>query len=58
MKFRMVHNNFNVFDLEKSLKFYQEALNMHEVRRIEKPAFTIVYLALHTTSIPEIDNII
>lgn len=40
----MVHNNFNVFDLEKSLKFYQEALNMHEVRRIEKPAFTIVYL--------------
>ena len=44
MKFKMVHNNFNVFDLEKSLKFYQEALNMHEVRRIEKPAFTIVYL--------------
>ena len=44
MQFRMVHNNFNVFDLEKSLKFYQEALNMHEVRRIEKPAFTIVYL--------------
>ena len=44
MKFRMVHNNFNVFDLEKSLKFYQEALNMHEVRRIEKPSFSIVYL--------------
>jgi len=23
MKFRMVHNNLNVFDLDKSIKFYQ-----------------------------------
>lgn len=44
MQFRMVHNNFNVLNLEKSLKFYAEALSMHEVRRIEKPDFTIVYL--------------
>ena len=44
MKFRMVHNNFNVLDLEKSLAFYGEALDMREVRRIEKPDFTIVYL--------------
>ena len=44
MQFRMVHNNFNVLDLEKSLKFYSEAFGMKEVRRIEKPAFIIVYL--------------
>ena len=25
MQFRMVHNNFNVRDLDKSLKFYAEA---------------------------------
>ena len=46
MKFRMVHNNFNVLDLEKSLKFYAEAFDMHEVRRIEAKdgSFIIVYL--------------
>ena len=26
MKFQFAHNNFNVLDLEKSLKFYDEAL--------------------------------
>lgn len=30
MKFTFAHNNFNVVDLEKSLKFYEEALNLHE----------------------------
>lgn len=44
MTFTFLHNNFNVLDLEKSLKFYEEALGLKEVRRIEKPAFTIVYL--------------
>ncbi len=46
MKFRMVHNNFNVLDLDKSLKFYAEAFDMHEVRRINAPdgSFIIVYL--------------
>ena len=46
MKFRMVHNNFNVLDLDKSLKFYRDAFNMHEVRRINAGdgAFIIVYL--------------
>ena len=33
MKFRFVHNNFNVLDLEKSVRFYQEALQLKEVRR-------------------------
>lgn len=46
MKFRMVHNNFNVFDLEKSIRFYQDAFGMREVRRIaaEDGSFVIVYL--------------
>ena len=37
---KFAHNNFNVLDLEKSLQFYQEALNLKEVRRTEKPDFT------------------
>ena len=44
MEFIFAHNNFNVLDLEKSLAFYKEALNLREVRRIEKPDFTLVYL--------------
>ena len=42
----MIHNNLNVFDLEKSLKFYADALDMKEVRRIapEDGSFIIVYL--------------
>lgn len=43
--FQMIHQNFNVLDLEKSLMFYEEALGLHEVRRTTKEAFTIVYLA-------------
>lgn len=35
MAFRFAHNNFNVVDLEASLKFYQEALGLKEVRRHE-----------------------
>ena len=33
MKFRMVHENYNVADLEKSIAFYEKALGLHEVRR-------------------------
>lgn len=43
--FRMVHQNFNVLDLDKSIRFYQQALGLHEARRMEKPDFTLVYLA-------------
>ena len=48
MAFRMIHQNFNVLDLEKSLSFYKEALGLHESRRKEKPDFTLVYLADET----------
>ena len=44
--FRFVHFNFNVLDLERSLKFYDEALGLRPVR--EKVAsdgsFKLVYL--------------
>lgn len=42
--FKMVHNNINVINLEASLEFYEKALELTEVRRIEKPDFTIVYV--------------
>jgi len=50
MAFRMIHENFNVLDLEKSMAFYQEALGLHETRRKEKPDFTLVYLADDTNT--------
>ena len=47
MTFTLAHNNFNVRDLDKSLAFYKEALNLTEVRRInaEDGSFIIVFLA-------------
>ena len=46
MQFVFHHNNFNVRDLEKSLKFYQEALGLKEVRRkeAEDGSFILSYL--------------
>lgn len=46
MNFTFAHNNFNVMDLEKSLKFYEEALGLKEVRRKESAdgSFILVYL--------------
>lgn len=38
------HFNFNVLDLEKSLKFYREALNLTPVREKEGKDFRLVYL--------------
>lgn len=35
MKYRFVHNNFNVIDLERSLKFYNEALGLKAARKKE-----------------------
>ena len=42
--FRFVHNNINVIDLQASMDFYGKALGLKEVRRKEKPDFTLVYL--------------
>lgn len=47
MKFKMVHENYNVSDLTRSMDFYEKALGLKEVRRIAPPSgdFVIVYLA-------------
>ncbi|MBR0185570.1 MAG: VOC family protein [Synergistaceae bacterium] len=46
MKFRMVHENYNVQDLAKSMAFYDKALGLTERRRKEASdgSFVIVYL--------------
>ena len=43
--FRMIHQNFNVLNLEKSMAFYQKALGLHEARRKEREGFILCYLA-------------
>ena len=47
MNFTFCHNNFNVLDLEKSLKFYEEALGLKEARRkvSDDGSFILVYLS-------------
>ncbi len=44
--FRFVHFNFNVLDLERSLKFYDEALGLKPVREklASDGSFKLVYL--------------
>ncbi|MDF2952021.1 MAG: hypothetical protein K0S18_1604 [Anaerocolumna sp.] len=46
MNFKFVHNNINVLNLEKSLKFYEDALGLKEVRRVTPVdgSFILVYL--------------
>jgi len=44
MKFRMVHNNINVANMEESLAFYEKALGLKESRRVDSDGFTIVFL--------------
>lgn len=47
MQFKMIHENYNVADLDKSIKFYNEALGLSEVRRkvADDGSFIIVYIA-------------
>ena len=46
MEFIFAHNNFNVINLEKSMAFYKEALQLTEVRRVAAPdgSFILVFL--------------
>ena len=44
MKFKMVHENYNVADLDRSLAFYKEALGLTEKRRKVTDDFIIVYI--------------
>ena len=45
MNFHFAHNNFNVLDLEKSLKFYEDALGFKAVRKLNGPGFILAYLS-------------
>lgn len=47
MNYKMLHTCIRVMDLEKSLKFYKEALGLVETRRRDFPEhkFTLVYLS-------------
>lgn len=51
MKFKMYHENYNVADLDRSLKFYEEALGLTEQNRItaEDGSFIIVYVGNEET---------
>lgn len=53
MKAKYIHTNINVFDLEKSLKFYEQALGLKEKRRYNHAdgLFTLVYLTDETSDI-------
>ena len=46
MKFKMVHENYNVADLARSLAFYEKALGLRELRRKEAAdgSFIICYI--------------
>lgn len=46
MQFKILHICFRVENLEKSVRFYEEALGYNEVKRLDYPEheFTLVYL--------------
>ncbi len=48
--YKFAHFNFNVFDLEKSITFYNEALGLVVKSEIVKEDFKIVYLTDLSTS--------
>ncbi len=51
MKFKMYHENYNVLDLDKSLEFYDKALGLKPMKRIdaEDGSYVIVYIGNDTT---------
>ena len=52
MKFTIAHTNLNVFNLERSLAFYQKALGLQELRRKEAQdgSFILIFLGDAQTS--------
>ena len=51
MKFKMIHENYNVADLQRSLDFYHKALGLTEKRRktAQDGSFIIVYVGNEET---------
>lgn len=50
MNFKFLHSNIYVLDLEKSIAFYNKALGLKEVNRLDTPEFTLVYMGDNTTT--------
>ncbi len=52
MRFTFAHNNLNVLNLEKSIRFYKENLGLKEIRRKEPEhgEFILVFLGDSVTS--------
>ena len=50
MKSKFLHCNINVLDLNRSVKFYEEALGLTEAKRKEGKDFTLIYLGDGETS--------
>lgn len=44
MKFTFAHNNINVLDLDKSIRFYEEALGLTVQKRSDTKDFTIIFM--------------
>lgn len=46
MQFKMIHENYNVRDLDRTLAFYEKALGLKEIRRktASDGSFIIVYV--------------
>jgi lactoylglutathione lyase len=51
MNFKINHSNINVKDLDKSVEFYEKALNLKVARRKDAPdgSFSLVFLSDGTT---------
>ena len=51
VKGRFDHFNFNVLDLDRIIRFYEKALGLKEVRRMEAPdgSFILVYMGEEKT---------
>jgi len=41
---KVIHSMIRVLDLERSLKFYADVLDLHESHRVDFPDFALVYL--------------
>ena len=41
---KIIHSMVRVLDLERSLKFYADVLDLHEAHRLDFPDFALVYL--------------
>ena len=41
---KVIHSMIRVLELERSLKFYAEVLDLHESHRLDFPDFALVYL--------------